>query len=218
MDDRFRSALLEGLRGLGLQSRVPPEALALLERFADRLLVWNRKVNLTAITDAAEVAEKHLVDSLALLPELDGAGTLLDIGSGAGIPGVPVACVERGMEVTCCDGVGKKMAFVKAVSAELDLRVRALPVRAEGNPEADGLPRADAVVSRALADPDRWLPLGAAYLAPGGRLLAMLGREADEAALQRLAGPLGLRLVRLRRFVLPLSRGERAIARFEAAS
>jgi 16S rRNA (guanine527-N7)-methyltransferase len=217
MDDRFRSALRNGLVGLDLQQKVSVEALGLLERFSDRLLVWNRKVNLTAITDPIEVAEKHLVDSLALLPELVGARTLLDIGSGAGIPGVPVACVERELAVTCCDGVGKKIAFVKAVSAELDLRVQALAVRAEGKPEAEGLPRADAVVSRALADADRWLPLGAAYLAPGGRLLAMLGRDADEAVLQEVAGPLGLALVSLRRFVLPLSRGERAIARFEVA-
>jgi len=217
MDERFQASLRGGLRGLGIESRVSAEALSLLERFADRLLVWNRKVNLTAITDPAEVAEKHLVDSLALLPDLDGATTLLDIGSGAGIPGVPVACAVPRLDVTCCDGVGKKIAFVKAVSAELDLRVRGLAVRAEGQPEAEGLPRADAVVSRAVADPERWLPLGASYLAPGGRLLAMLGRDADEAGLTRIAEPLGLRLVAARRFLLPHSRGERAIARFEVA-
>lgn len=214
MDDRFRTALREGLDGLFLAGRVSPESLALLERFADRLLVWNRKVNLTAITDPAEVAEKHLVDSLALLPDLEGATSLLDIGSGAGIPAVPVACVLRSLDVTCCDGVAKKMAFVKAVSAELDLRVRALPVRAEGDPEADGLPRADVVVSRALADPDRWLPLGKAYLAPGGRLLAMLGREADDEGLRKAGEASGLNLVGVRRFVLPRSRSERAVATF----
>jgi 16S rRNA (guanine527-N7)-methyltransferase len=214
MDERFRRALGEGLEGLGLALQVSPDARVLLERFADRLLVWNRKVNLTAITDPAEVAEKHLVDSLALLPDLTGAASLLDVGSGAGIPGVPVACVARGLDVVCCDGVAKKMAFVKAVSAELDLRVRAVPVRAEGDPEGEGLPRADVVVSRALADPDRWLPLGRQYLAPAGRLLAMLGREADDAALRRAGEAAGLRLEGVRRFVLPLSRSERAVARF----
>jgi 16S rRNA (guanine527-N7)-methyltransferase len=216
MDPRFHSALRSGIDALGLT--VPAEALLLLERYADRLLAWNRKVNLTAITDSAEVAEKHLVDSLALLPELAGARTLLDVGSGAGLPGVPLACVERALEVTCCDGVGKKMAFVKAVAAELDLRVRAFAVRAEGDPEADRLPRAELVVSRALADPDRWLPLGAAYVAPGGRLLAMLGRDADEAQLRRIAEQHGLELERLRRFVLPLSGSERAVARFSLAA
>jgi 16S rRNA (guanine527-N7)-methyltransferase len=217
MDEKFCSALREGLGELGLQAAASPAALALLERFADRLLVWNRKVNLTAIVDPAEVAEKHLVDSLALLPELEGVRTLLDVGSGAGIPGVPLACVERGLEVVCCDAVAKKMAFVKAVSAELDLRVRGVAVRAEGDPSGEGLILADAVVSRALADPDRWLPLGRPYVAPGGRLLAMLGRDADEGSLRRLGEVHGLSLVSLRRFVLPRSRAERAIARFQLA-
>jgi 16S rRNA (guanine527-N7)-methyltransferase len=212
MDDRFRTTLKEGIDGLGLL--VPSEALPLLEKYADRLLAWNRKVNLTAITDPAEVAEKHLVDSLALLPDLHGAKTLLDVGSGAGLPGVPLACVDRKLEVVCVDGVGKKVAFVKAIAAELDLNVRAFAVRAEGKPAAERLPLADVVVSRALADPDRWLPLGRSYLAPGGRLLAMLGREGDEQALRATAEALGLRLVSVRRFVLPVSRAERAVATF----
>ena len=217
MDEKFRSALRDGLGELGLQAAVSPAAHVLLERFADRLLAWNRKVNLTAIVDPAEVAEKHLVDSLALLPELEGARTLLDIGSGAGIPGVPLACVEPGLEVTCCDAVAKKMAFVKAVSAELDLRVRGVAVRAEGDPAGEGLNLADAVVSRALADPDRWLPLGRPYVAAGGRLLAMLGRDANEGSLRSLAEAQGLSLVSLRRFILPRSHSERAIARFGLA-
>ena len=212
MDDRFRRTLQEGIDALGLL--VPADSLPLLERYSDRLLAWNQKVNLTAITDPAEVAEKHLVDSLALLSDLDGAKTLLDIGSGAGLPGVPLACVERALKVVCVDSVGKKVAFVKAVAAELDLDVRAFALRAEGKPEQEKLQRADLVVSRALADPDRWLPLGLNYLAPGGRLLAMLGREADERALRATAEPLGLRLVALRRFALPVSRAERAVATF----
>jgi len=212
MDDRFRTTLKDGIDGLGLA--VPSDALPLLEKYADRLLAWNRKVNLTAITDPAEVAEKHLVDSLALLPDIQGAKTLLDVGSGAGLPGVPLACVDRKLQVTCCDGVGKKVAFVKAVAAELDLSVRAFAVRAEGKPEAERLPLAEVVVSRALADPDRWLPLGLNYLVPGGRLIAMLGREADEPALRATAESLGLRLAGLRRYVLPVSRAERAVATF----
>jgi 16S rRNA (guanine527-N7)-methyltransferase len=217
MDEKFRSALRDGLGELGLQAAVSPAALVLLERFADRLLAWNRKVNLTAIVDPVEVAEKHLVDSLALLPEIEGVRTLLDVGSGAGIPGVPLACVAPGLQVICCDAVAKKMAFVKAVSAELDLRVRALAVRAEGEPADEGLNPADAVVSRALTDPDRWLLLGRPYVAPGGRLLAMLGRDANETTLRALGEAQGLGLVSLRRFVLPRSRAERAIARFELA-
>jgi 16S rRNA (guanine527-N7)-methyltransferase len=212
MDRAFDEALSAGLAALGIT--VDAVALPLLSRYADRLLAWNRKVNLTTITAPAEVAEKHLVDSLRLLPLLGSARSLLDVGSGAGLPGVALACVRRDLAVTCCDSVGKKVAFVKAVAAELDLPVRAVAVRASGDPNADGLPRADAVVSRALADPERWVPLGAAYLAEGGTLFAMLGREADPAALEAVGAASGLTLVGLEQYELPLSRSARAIARW----
>jgi 16S rRNA (guanine527-N7)-methyltransferase len=210
MDRAFRDTLRAGVEALRLP--VPPEALPLLERFADRLLAWNRKVNLTRITASAEVAEKHLVDALLLLPAVAGARTLLDVGSGPGIPGVPLACARRDLAVTCCDSAAKKVAFVKAVSAELGVNVRAVAVRAEGDPEREGLPRADAVVSRALSDVAAWVPLGARYLAEGGVLLAMLGREADRARLEEIGRRAGLVLERLESFELPVSRAARAIA------
>jgi 16S rRNA (guanine527-N7)-methyltransferase len=171
-------------------------------------------VNLTAITDPAEVAEKHLVDSLTLLRVLGAARTLLDVGSGAGIPGAVIACARPDLSVTCVDSVAKKIAFVKTVAAELDLPVRARALRACGRPEAEGLELADAVVSRALADPARWVPLGAPYVAPGGVLLGMLGREAERDALERIGNEAGLRLEALDRFVLPLSGSSRAVARW----
>lgn len=171
-------------------------------------------MNLTAITEPAAVAELHLVDSLALLRTLGLARTLLDVGSGAGLPGIALACASPALAVTCCDTVFKKVAFVKAVAAELDLAVAGKSVRAAGDPEAEGLPRCDAVVSRALADPARWLPLGMHYLAEGGALFAMLGREADEGLLRELAAGNELVLEELDRFTLPRSGAARAIARF----
>jgi 16S rRNA (guanine527-N7)-methyltransferase len=212
MDRTFDEALRRGLDTFGIA--LPAGTEAVLARYADRLLAWNRKVNLTSITAPAEVAEKHLVDSLLLLPALVGARTLLDVGSGAGLPGVPLACARPDLAVTCCDSVAKKVAFVKAVAAELAVNVRAVAVRAEGEPEREKLPRAEAVVSRALADPEAWVPLGARYLADGGVLLAMLGREADRARLEEIGRVAGLELVGLDRFELPLSRSSRAIARW----
>jgi 16S rRNA (guanine527-N7)-methyltransferase len=210
VDPVFGETLRQGIAALGLP--VDEEALPRLERFADRLLAWNRKVNLTSITDPAELAEKHLVDSLAILPEVGDAPCLLDVGSGAGLPGVPLAIALPDLEVTCCDAVSKKVAFVKSIAAELDLRVKAVAVRAEGHPEREGLPRGAVVVSRALADPARWLPLAAPYLLPGGRVLAMLGRDVDEEALGRAAADAGLEILSLRRFQLPRSGAERAVA------
>jgi 16S rRNA (guanine527-N7)-methyltransferase len=215
MDPAFHDALRTGLDALGIA--LPAGAPALLERYADRLIAWNRKVNLTSITAPAEVAEKHLVDSLLVLPAIAGARSLLDVGAGAGLPGVPLACARADLAVTCCDSVTKKIAFVKAVSAELGVNVRAVSVRAEGDPDRERLPRAEAVVSRAFADPDRWVPLGVRYLAEGGVLVAMLGREADRARLEATGAASGLRLERLDTFELPLSRSARAIATWRRA-
>ncbi|HEY6002961.1 MAG TPA: 16S rRNA (guanine(527)-N(7))-methyltransferase RsmG [Anaeromyxobacter sp.] len=210
MDRAFHDTLRLGIEAARLQ--VPGDALPLLERFADRLLAWNRKVNLTRITAPAEVAEKHVVDSLLLLPFVERARTLLDVGSGAGLPGVPLACVRRDLEVTCCDSVAKKVAFVKAVAADLDVNVRGVAVRAAGEPEREGLPRAEAVVSRALSDPAEWVPLGARYLSQGGVLLAMLGRLADRHRLEEIGRASGLVLERLEAYELPVSGSARAIA------
>ncbi len=215
MDRTFEEALRRGLDAFAIE--LPEGALVLLERYADRLLVWNRKVNLTAITAPAEVAEKHLVDSLLLLPGIANARTLLDVGSGAGLPGVPLACARPDLAVTCCDSVAKKVAFVKAVAAELGVGVRAVAVRAEGDPDREKLPRADAVVSRALSDPSSWLPLGARYLADGGSLFAMLGREADRAELEKVGRASRLQLESLDTYELPISRAARAIARWKRA-
>lgn len=213
MDPRFREALEEGAGRLGLA--LSAEAKQLLERFADRLLAWNRKVNLTAITAPAEVAEKHLLDSLLLLRSLGGARTLLDVGSGGGLPGVALACARPELSVVCCDSVAKKVAFVKAVAVELGLTgVRGVVARAAGAPEAEGLPRSEVVVSRAVSDPAAWVPLGAAYVQAGGSLLAMLGKDDDEAKLAAVGELVGLELAGVERYALPFSGSARAVARW----
>lgn len=213
MDRSFEEVLRAGVEALGLP--VDDAAVARLVRFAEALVTWNRKVNLTAITDPREVAEKHLLDSLVLLPALAGRRTLLDVGSGAGLPGMAVACARPDLRVTCCDSVGKKVAFVKATAVELGLDVRGVSVRASGKPERDGLPVCDAVVSRALAEPALWVPLGAPYVAPGGLLLAMLGKGMERHHLEELGQAHGLRLLGVDQFELPFSRAARSVVRWE---
>jgi 16S rRNA (guanine527-N7)-methyltransferase len=211
----FRATLVRGIEALELE--VPLPALDLLERYADRLLAWNRKVNLTSITAPGEVAEKHLVDSLVVLRALGGARTLLDVGSGAGLPGVPLACARPELEVVCCDSSSKKVAFVKAVAVELGLQgVRGVAVRAGGAPGQEGLALASAVVSRALAEPEVWVPLGRAYLATGGVLVGMLGRKGERGPLEQVGRRVGLELASLDRYELPVSGAARAIATWVA--
>jgi 16S rRNA (guanine527-N7)-methyltransferase len=212
MDPVFEEVLRAGAATLGLP--LDDEAVALLVRFADRLVAWNRKVNLTAITTPREMAEKHFIDSLVLLPALQGRRSLLDVGSGAGLPGMAVACARRDLAVTCCDSVGKKIAFVKATAADLGLSVRGVAVRATGRPAQDGLPVTEAVVSRALTDPDRWIELGAPYVAPGGLLLGMLGKGQERSHLEGLGAAHGLTLLGVDQFELPFSRADRSVVRW----
>jgi 16S rRNA (guanine527-N7)-methyltransferase len=213
MDRAFEEVLRAGVEALALP--VDEAALGRLVLFAERLVTWNRKVNLTSITAPREMAEKHFLDSLVLLPALAGRRALLDVGSGAGLPGMAVACARPDLEVTCCDSVGKKVAFVKVVAAELGLPVRGVAVRATGDAARDGLPVVDAVVSRALADPDRWVPLGAPYVASGGLLLAMLGKGMEREHLEALGKAHGLTLLGVDQFELPFSKAARSVVRWE---
>jgi 16S rRNA (guanine527-N7)-methyltransferase len=212
MDRVFERVLRSGIASLALPVDEP--AIGRLIRFAERLSAWNLKVNLTAITDPAEMAEKHFLDSLVLLPALEGRTTLLDIGSGAGLPGLALACARPDLQVTCCDSVGKKISFVKATAAELGLAIRGLAVRATGDAARDGLPVCDAVVSRALADPERWVELGAGYVGAGGVLLAMLGKGAERMHLEALGWGRGLELLGVDQFELPFSHAARAVVRW----
>lgn len=211
-NEALRKQLLDGAVALGVT--LPEQATEQLLRFSGELLRWNAKVNLTAITDPAEVVEKHLLDSLAIAPEVAGAGSLLDAGTGAGLPGLPLKVLQPELAVTLVDSVAKKIGFVKAVTAALGLKgVTAVHQRLAGRPDEEGLPRAGAVVSRAFAELDAFLPLAAPYLAEGGRVVAMLGKPPVEpaAAAQRA----GLRLVSLRRYALPFSGAERHVAVFQ---
>jgi 16S rRNA (guanine527-N7)-methyltransferase len=155
--------------------RIDPEQLRQLGRHVDLLLKWNKSINLTAITDPDEVLEKHVLDSLAVVPVLP-SGSLLDAGAGAGFPGIPVAIVRPELEVVLVDSVQKKVAFLKSVLAELRLpKARAYAVRLEGNPSREELPRVHAAVARAFAAPADWLHLAQQYVLPGGVAICMLG-------------------------------------------
>jgi 16S rRNA (guanine527-N7)-methyltransferase len=195
----------EGAAQMGV--RLGPEQLKQLGRHVDLMMKWNKSINLTAITDPAEVAEKHVLDSLAVVPVLP-AGSLLDAGSGAGFPGIPVAIAKPELDVSLVDSVQKKVAFLKSALAELRLpRVRAYAVRLEGNPSKEELPRVHAAVARAYAPPQEWLQLAQHYVLPGGVAICMLG-PAEEAP-QRVGD---LALKQQLGYTLPFSKSQRRLA------
>jgi 16S rRNA (guanine527-N7)-methyltransferase len=166
--DMLRDDLHAGLDVLALDPALATPLLtylALLDR-------WNRTYNLTAIRDPADMVVKHLLDSLAMAPFVT-AGKLADLGTGAGLPGIPLAIANPALQVTLVESNGKKARFLREV-------VRTLPLPnarvAESRIEALDEPgQYDAIVARALATLPLIVELGGHLLKPGGKLLAMKG-------------------------------------------
>ncbi len=162
-----------------------PAAATRLAAFRELLVKWNATYNLTALRDPAQMRTQHLADCLAVMAPLrrHTAGRplrVLDVGSGGGLPGVVLAAVEPGWDVTCADTVGKKAAFVRQVAAELSLpNLHAEHARVE----ALKTPRFDLITSRAFASLADFVQLTRPLLAPGGVWMAMKGKPpTDEIA------------------------------------
>jgi 16S rRNA (guanine527-N7)-methyltransferase len=203
----FLERLRLGVASLGVQ--VPLESEEGLFWLASELLRWNAKVNLTAIVDPIDVLDKHILDSLSVAPSLaEDARRLLDVGTGAGFPGLPLALVRPELEVWLVDSVAKKVGFVKHAIAALGLapRARALHATLRGAPAAEGIPVMDAAVSRALREVPGWATLASPYLRLGGQLLAMVGGGFEPPALEGFGPP------DVRRFALPSGAGRTVLA------
>lgn len=154
------------------------------DRLLDELERWNRKFNLTAIRDREAMLTGHIGDSLAAQPLLRGE-RILDVGTGAGFPGLPLAIAEPQRQFDVIDSSGKKIQFVQHVAGLLQLdNVRAVKARAEDY--APGC-RFDTVIARAVATTARLLEMAGHHVAQGGVFIALKGRyPADE--LQELPG------------------------------
>ena len=177
----LRPMLESGLADLGLD---PGHAERLLAYLA-LLVRWNATYNLTAIRDPREMVTKHLLDSLAMHPFVDGVvasgGALADLGTGAGLPGIPLAIVKPGLRVTLVESAGKKARFMRQAIRELGLEgARVAESRIESVDEPGAYA---AITARALATIPLILELGGHLLAPDGVLLAMKGVDpVDELA------------------------------------
>lgn len=171
--------LIRGLEGLGLPSQ--ERTVLLLGRFADLLLRWNRTYNLTAIREESEVVTHHLLDSAALVPMIakiaPEAKTLLDVGSGGGLPAVPTALLRPDLSVHAVDTVKKKVTFLQQAQIELGLKnFRAHHARVENL----RLSPFDVITSRAFASLADFTSLTEHLLKPSGVWLAMKGGVPEE--------------------------------------
>lgn len=189
-----------GLAALGLPAQ--PLASRLLDYLAllDR---WNRTYNLTAVRDPREMLSRHLLDSLSMWPHVRD-GKLADLGTGPGLPGIPLALARPGLQVTLVESNGKKTRFLREVVRQLGLtNVRVLESRAEAVDEPGTY---DQITARAMDTLAGILGVGGHLLAPGGRLLAMKGQRPDA---EIAALPPGWRVETVQPLAVPGLEGDR---------
>ena len=171
MSDRDR--LAGGLRELDLA--LNDDQVTALLTYRDLLVKWNRAFNLTAVRDPGEMIARHLLDSLAVLPHLE-AGPTLDVGTGAGLPGIPLAIARPDQAFTLLDGNGKKARFVRQARRELGLdNVEVVHARVEQYRKAPSQ-----IISRAFAALPDMLELLGPLMQGDVRLLAMKAAAADQ--------------------------------------
>ena len=195
------STLIAGAAQLGIE--LTERQAAQLIRLLDELDDWNQRMNLTAIRERGAQITKHLLDSLSVQPFLHGE-RVLDVGTGAGFPGLPLAIVNPQKRFTLLDSTAKKLKFIEHSAALLELpNVQTVHTRAENFRPAQ---RFDIVVSRAVGPVEQFVKWSGHLCVGGGRLLAMKGRYPEDE-LAKL--PSGWKLAAVHRLNVPALDEER---------
>lgn len=200
----MQALLRKGLTELGLDAA----RADMLERFANLMLEKNEVMNLTRITEPAAVAQLHLLDSAMLLKFADFRGKrVVDVGTGAGFPGMPLRILEPDFDLTLLDSLGKRVEWLKETCDALGLaRVSCVHARAEEF-AADERERFDLATSRAVANLQMLSELCLPLVKVGGQFLAMKSVESDdeirsaENAIRKLGG----KIVRTEDYIIPTS-------------
>lgn len=191
--------LQRGLHDMGLDAALAQPLLAYLSL----LVRWNRTYNLTAIRDPRDMVTRHLLDSLAMAPHVE-SGTLADLGTGPGLPGIPLAIAHPRLQVTLVESNGKKARFLREAVRQLGLgNARVAESRAEALDEPGAF---DNLTARAMDTLAGIIEVGGHLLRPGGQLLAMKGVHPHE---EIAALPAGWQVVEVRPLHVPGLTGER---------
>ena len=195
LPDRADAGLVSGLEQLGLTLDQGQQLR--LQAYLLLLAKWNRVYNLTAVRDEQQMVARHLLDSLAVLPTI-GDGPLLDVGSGAGLPAIPLAIARPDLQVTALDSNAKKTRFITQAKVELGLdNVEVVQARVAGLDRPDHYAQ---VVSRAFSSIADFASAAGPWCLPDGSLLAMKGRlDPDELS----ALPDDYQIVEQRRLAVP---------------
>ena len=203
MAAEIESRLAAGLSELGL-TLAPAQVEALLTLVME-LADWNARFNLTAINDPAEVVDKHLLDSLAVLPYLKGL-TVADVGSGAGFPGLPLAIADLDRRYSLIESTGKKVTFLRHACTMLRLpNVEVVQGRAEAMKPKRPF---DTIVARALGSLAEFVRVAGHLAGRDGRLLAMKGKVPEQ---ELKAIPTGWKALAVRPIRVPGLDAERCL-------
>jgi 16S rRNA (guanine527-N7)-methyltransferase len=171
--------LIKGAEELGV--RLTSKQMSLFIEYLERIKFWNERINITGTGDEAQIVVAHFLDSTTVVPFVSENSRLLDIGSGAGFPGIPLKIVRPSLEVTLLDSVKKKVFFMRDVIRSLGLKdIKAVYGRAEDI--IDEVPRGyfDSVVSRAVGKIENLIELGIPYLRESGKVILMRGKKGLE--------------------------------------
>lgn len=173
----MKELLKEGFSELGIKAS--ETAIEKLLEYAKLLKIWNEKINLTAVTDDFGIATKHFLDSGSTLLTGYVLGKVIDVGTGAGFPGLVLKILKPEIELTLLDSLKKRLTFLECVASELDIKADLVHSRAE---DGGHLLRGefDTVVSRAVANMAVLSELTIPYLKTGGYALALKGPLAEQ--------------------------------------
>lgn len=168
--------LLEKASGYGIV--LNNEQLEMFKTYSDLLIEWNKKINLTAITEPEDIIDKHFIDSLLFLKSVDETEveSLIDVGTGAGFPALPIKIMYPHIEVTLLDGLNKRLKFLKAVAEKLGLKVNCVHERAEDAGKNPALrEKFDISTARAVANMNTLSEYCIPFVKVGGSFVALKG-------------------------------------------
>lgn len=205
-----REILISGANELDIT--LSAEQTQLFLTYLHVLQAWNEKINLTSIKDENEIVIRHFLDSLTVFHLVEGESRILDIGSGAGFPGIPLKIVHPSIEITLLDATQKKVYYLKDVIRKLRLEmITAVFARAES--EDNGVQRYyyDFVISRAVGTVDKLVEISKPYVSDHGKIILMRGKSGLEEWSNSTVVSKEFRLLNFSDLVLPYSSRRRVI-------
>lgn len=203
--DTFSKEMEEKLKVLNI--KINEKQIKRLYNYMNLLIEWNEKINLTAIIEPKEIITKHFIDSLTVLKYVEDIDSIIDIGTGAGFPGIPLKIVSEGINCTLLDSLNKRLNFLNEVITKLELKdIKTIHARAEElGIKNEHRGQYNIAVSRAVAPLNILLEYISPYVKVGGKCICMKGPNVEEElkASKNAIQKLNLKISKIENFILP---------------